>query len=421
MSCRILHVLDHSLPLHSGYVFRTIAILREQAALGWQTFQLTTPRHGMALKTATPGEETVDGWQFYRTPAPRGPWRHAPVLGEFAEMAATSRRIGDLIDRLKPDIVHAHSPVLNALPALWAARQRAVPVVYELRALWEDAAVDHGTTTEGSLRYRASRAVETFALRRADAVTTICEGLRGEIAGRGIDASRVTVIPNAVDIRRFAIAGTPDPALRARLGLDGATVLGFIGSFYAYEGIDLLLDATARLAATQPALKVLLVGGGSHEPALRERVTALGLEARVVFAGRVPNADVPRYYDLIDALVYPRRSMRLTELVTPLKPLEAMAQGRMVVASDVGGHRELVADGETGHLFAAGDAGALAGVLGRILGARDAWPAMRARARAFVERERSWDRSVARYRDVYRRVAPIRASAVSGERRPAGS
>jgi glycosyltransferase involved in cell wall biosynthesis len=168
-------------------------------------------------------------------------------------------------------------------------------------------------------------------------------------------------------------------------------------------------------------LKVLLVGGGSHEPALRERVKALGLDTRVVFAGRVPNADVPRYYDLIDALVYPRRSMRLTELVTPLKPLEAMAQGRMVVASDVGGHRELIADGETGHLFAADNADTLAAVLDRVLAARDAWPAMRARARAFVERERSWDRSVALYRDVYRGVAPVRASAVSGERRPAGS
>jgi PEP-CTERM/exosortase A-associated glycosyltransferase len=336
-------------------------------------------------------------------------------------MAATAKRIGELIDRLKPDIVHAHSPVLNALPALWAARRHRLPVVYELRALWEDAAVDHGTTTERSARYRASRAVETFALRRADAVTTICEGLRGEVIGRGIDPARITVIPNAVDVDRFGVAGTPDAALRASLGLDGATVLGFIGSFYAYEGIDLLLDATARLLPSRPDLKVLLVGGGSHEPALRERVAALGIASHVVFTGRVPNADVPRYYDLIDTLVYPRRSMRLTELVTPLKPLEAMAQGRLVVASDVGGHRELIADGDTGHLFSAGNAEALAAVLDRVLGARDAWPAMRARARAFVERERSWDRSVARYSDVYRRVVPACTAGISAERRPAGS
>ncbi|MFI4904373.1 MAG: TIGR04063 family PEP-CTERM/XrtA system glycosyltransferase [Burkholderiales bacterium] len=421
MSLSILHVLDHSLPLHSGYAFRTIAILREQAALGWRTYHLTTPRHGLALKASTPAEETVDGWRFFRTSPPSPRWRDVPLVAELAEMVATSRRIGELIDRLRPDIVHAHSPVLNALPALWAARRRRVPVVYELRALWEDAAVDHGTTREGSLRYRASRSVETFALRRCDAITTICEGLRDEIVGRGIASNRVTVIPNAVDVRRFSTSGAPDVALRDVLGLGDATVLGFVGSFYAYEGVDLLLEALARLMSTHPALKVLLVGGGSHEPLLRERAASLGLADRVVFTGRVPNADVQRYYDLIDVLVYPRRSMRLTELVTPLKPLEAMAQGRMLVASDVGGHRELIRDGDNGTLFPAGDVAALGAVLARVLGARGQWPAMRARARAFVEEERSWDRSVARYREVYRRVAPTRVTAITAQRRPAGS
>ena len=198
-------------------------------------------------------------------------------------------------------------------------------------------------------------------------------------------------------------------------------MLGFVGSFYAYEGVDLLLEALARLKPTHPALKVLLVGGGSHEPLLRERAAQLGIADRVVFTGRVPNADVQRYYDLIDILVYPRRSMRLTELVTPLKPLEAMAQGRMLVASDVGGHRELIRDGDNGNLFPAGDVAALAAVLARVLGTRDQWPAMRARARAFVEEERSWDRSVARYREVYRRVAPTRVTAITAQRRPAGS
>ena len=179
MSLSILHVLDHSLPLHSGYAFRTVAILREQAALGWRTFHLTTPRHGLALKASTPAEETVDGWRFFRTSPPDPRWRNVPLVAELAEMAATSRRIGELIDRLRPDIVHAHSPVLNALPALWAAHRRRVPVVYELRALWEDAAVDHGTTREGSLRYRASRgsrpsrcAVATRSPRSARACAT---------------------------------------------------------------------------------------------------------------------------------------------------------------------------------------------------------------------------------------------------------
>jgi glycosyltransferase involved in cell wall biosynthesis len=121
----------------------------------------------------------------------------------------------------------------------------------------------------------------------------------------------------------------------------------------------------------------------------------------VVFTGRVPHADVGRYYDLIDILAYPRHSMRLTELVTPLKPLEAMAQGRIFVASDVGGHKELVRDGETGVLFAAGQADALAAAVLRLLAEREAWPRLRAQGRSFVETERNWRVSVARYQSVY--------------------
>ena len=181
---RILHILDHSLPSHSGYSFRTVAILREQRALGWETLQLTTPRHGGgrgAWRRSMAGASIARRCGERRGPASRGQstcrkWR-PPRAG-----SPSCRR------RSVRDILHAHSPVLNALPALWVGRRLGIPVVYEVRALWEDAAIDHGTTTEGSARYRASRALETFALRHADHVTTICEGLRAEIATRGIAA-----------------------------------------------------------------------------------------------------------------------------------------------------------------------------------------------------------------------------------------
>ena len=411
---RILHVLDHSLPLHSGYSFRTLAILREQRALGWETFHLTTPRHGTGLIA----EEEISGWTFHRTPFQAGALSSLPAIGPYLdEMRATTARLRQLVDTIKPDIVHAHSPVLAALPALWVGRGRRVPVVYEMRASWEDAAVDHGTTTEGSTRYKLSRALETFALERADAITTICEGLRQDIVARGIDASRVTVIPNAVDLDAFRFGAAPDPALARKLGLEGKVVIGFAGSFYGYEGLDLLLEAAAQLVAAWPELRVLLLGGGPQEQALRAQVVRLGLADRVIFTGRVPHSEVQRYYELIDVLAYPRHSMRLTEIVTPLKPLEAMAQGRMLVASDVGGHRELIRDGETGHLFPAGDAAALAATIGRVLGSRGQWAEMRVRARRFIETERTWARSVARYADVYARVTtPERARALPAPR-----
>jgi glycogen(starch) synthase len=153
-----------------------------------------------------------------------------------------------------------------------------------------------------------------------------------------------------------------------------------------------------------PQLRVLLVGGGPQEAALRAQAQALGLLDCVLFVGRVAHADVHRYYGLIDVLAYPRLPVRLTELVTPLKPLEAMAQGHVFVASDVGGHRELVRHGETGHLFRAGDADALEGAIEAVLAQRDRWPQLRAQARRFVEGERTWAASVARYRAVYQRA-----------------
>ena len=396
---RILHVLDHSLPLQSGYSFRTIAILTQQRALGWETWQLTSPRQGHTHAR----EEVVDTWRFHRTPVPALGDAGLPGLGYLTEMAATARRLSELVREFSPDILHAHSPVLNALPALRVGQRQGIPVVYEVRALWEDAAVDHGTTREGSARYRLSRALETYALRRADHITTICEGLRGEIAARGIPARKITVIPNAVDSQAFHF-GQPDPALRQSLGLEGCDVFGFAGSFYGYEGLDLLVEALRLLAPALPSLKLLLVGGGPQEEALRSQAAASGLGERVVFTGRVPHAQVQRYYDLIDVLAYPRRSMRLTELVTPLKPLEAMAQGRMLVASDVGGHRELIRDRDTGILFRAGDAKALANAIEWVLTHREEWPLLRERARHFVEAERTWANSVSRYAEVYDRL-----------------
>jgi PEP-CTERM/exosortase A-associated glycosyltransferase len=290
--------------------------------------------------------------------------------------------------------------VLNAFPALHVGRRRRLPVVYEVRAFWEDAAVDHGTAREWGLRYRLSRALETYAMKRADAVTCICEGLRREIARRGVPANKITVIPNAVDIDRFG-GGQADASLRKRLDLDGAIVVGFLGSFYAYEGLGLLLDALPAILRGEPRARILLVGGGPEEAALKARARRLAVADHVVFAGRVPHAEIDRYYGLVDVLAYPRLPMRLTDLVTPLKPLEAMAQGRLLVASDVGGHRELIRDGVNGFLFRAGSAEALAEKVLEVLAHRDRWTAIRSSGRRFVETERNWRLSVARYRAVY--------------------
>ena len=394
---KILHVFDHTLPLHSGYTFRSAAILRNQQKMGWDTFHLSGPKQ-INCELA---EEDADGLHFYRTPKPAGLLAKLPGGDPFAVMAAIEKRLMQLARELHPDVIHAHSPVLNAVPAIRVGRKLGIPVVYEIRAFWEDAAVDHGSTSEDSLRYKLTRALETWAVKKADAVTVICEGLRGDLAARGIPPNKISVIPNAVDIDKFAVGGKADPELKLRLGLGNSRVLGFIGSFYAYEGLDLLLRALPAILGQIPDVKVLLVGGGPQEKNLRRLASELHLKDRVVFTGRVPHGEVNKYYDLVDVLVYARHSMRLTELVTPLKPLEAMAQGRLMVASDVGGHKELIRDGQTGVLFRAGDTGDLASKVVALLKHEQGWAEMRRNARQFVETERNWAASVARYRQVY--------------------
>ena len=394
---RVLHVLDHSIPLHSGYAFRTRAILRHQRALGWETFHLTSPKHYLPA----PPRETVDGLEFFRTAQPCRSWSRLPAVGEVALMIALARRLRTVVSEVKPDLLHVHSPVLNALPALWVGARMKLPVLYELRAFWEDGAVSHGTMSPQGTRYKLSRWLETFATRRADALVTICQGMRQELIERGLPPAKIGVARNGVDMAAFGQNQVRDEALAATLGLDGKTVLGFIGSFYGYEGLDLLLEAVAALRDGDPEIRVLLVGGGPEEERLKALAARLGIADRIVFAGRVKHEAVKDYYGLVDIMVYPRITNRVTELVTPLKPLEALAQRKIVVASDVGGHRELLGQSGVGRFFRASDAQALAACVRQALRERETWPEQAEKGRRFVEEQSTWARSLSSYEEIY--------------------
>jgi len=394
---KILHILDHSIPLHSGYTFRTRAILEQQRTLGWQTFHVTSAKHTVAEQAI----EEVDGLSFYRSQQPTGLLAKLPVFNQWAIVKSLTARLDEIIPEIKPDVLHAHSPALNGLAAIKAGEKYNIPVVYECRAFWEDAAVDHGTTSEGSVRYRVTKALETYVFNKAQAVTCICEGLRQDIIQRGIAGNKITVIPNAVNIEKFTFGQEAKPLLKQELDLQNKTVLGFIGSFYAYEGIPLILDALPEILKQKPDIRLLLVGGGPQEKIIKDKVKQLQLESFVIFTGRVPHDQVQDYYNLVDIFVYPRLAMRLTELVTPLKPLEAMAQGRLVIASDVGGHKELINDQENGVLFKANDADSLALCVLNLLIRFESWSAMRQAGRQYVEQERNWAKSVGNYQQVY--------------------
>lgn len=392
---RILHILDHSLPAQSGYVYRTLGILREQAAMRWQTLQLTSPKQPMAHGP----EETVDGWAFQRTPGgPRLPGMPR-MLRECAGVLATRSRLKTLAEIWQPDILHAHSPVSNALAAIPVARRLNIPLVYEVRALWEDAAASHGTMRSGTPSFAAARHLETYAARRADAVVTISRGLQGELARRRVAEDDLFLVPNAVDVERFA----PESGGAGTARQPGAAV-GFVGSFYGYEGLDLLVEAAGQIVRDRPDTRFVLVGGGREDTCLRELVAARNLGNYVTFAGWTPQDRITALYRELDILVYPRRRNRLTDLVTPLKPLEAMAMAKVVLASDVGGHRELIEEGRTGFLFKADDLSDLVARLSTLLDHRQNWPRIGMAARQFVKRERTWKAVVATYAQVYGRA-----------------
>ena len=399
---RILHVLDHSLPLHSGYAFRTRAILKAQIAAGNEVRGITGLRH----TAGGPATDLQDALIFHRTP---GTASGPTGMREMREISALCDAIVALAEKWRPDVLHAHSPALCGLAAARAGKRLGIPVVYEIRAFWEDAAVSNLTTTAGSIRYRLTRELENRAVNAADAVMTICHGLRDDLITRGHPAGKIGIMPNGVDLGLFGDPPPRDNALGEELGLGTGPVIGFIGSFYDYEGLDDLIAAMPALTARQPDARLLLVGGGPMEDALKTQAEASPASAAIRFVGRVPHTEVERYYSLCDVLAYPRKASRLTDLVTPLKPLEAMAQGKLVAASDVGGHRELITDGQTGALFTPDDPAACAAALADLLSQRGNWDAIRAQARSHVETRHDWNRNIQRYHVVYQALVRPKA------------
>ena len=398
---KILHILDHSLPLHSGYTFRTRSILEDQKRRGWAPVALTSSKHEASWKGTAPQMEEIAGFRFYRTGRLRS--LSAPLAVEFQLIRALAKRIEEVAKIEKPALLHAHSPVLNVLAALWAGRKLGIPVVYEIRAFWEDAAVDHGTYASTSWKYRMVRSIETWACRKAVQVAVLCNGIKNDLVSRGIPSEKLTVVYNGINPQDFHVLGY-DEEFAKRLKTSGKKVLGFVGSFYRYEGLDLLVKAFAKLCETRDDLVLLLIGGGETEKELREQADKLSLQGKVIIPGRFPHEEVPRIYSVIDILVYPRYSMRLTELVTPLKPLEAMAMGKPLVASDIGGHRELIRNEFTGLLFQPGDASALAAALLRLLGDAGLRAKIAAQANEWVLENHRWSKTTAVYSTIYEKA-----------------
>ncbi|MCC6124165.1 MAG: glycosyltransferase, exosortase A system-associated [Pirellulales bacterium] len=405
---KILHILNHSIPHTDGYAIRSANIVHFQLEMGLQPLVLTSGRHTPASAC---GCEIIDGVTYYRTP----PHREFPLpfLRQMMAIRKMAARIEAVVLLERPDILHAHSPCLWGKAASRVARRHKLPLAYEIRGLWEDAAVDQGKTRATSLRYRLSRALETSVVREATVITTIAGHLKDELALRGIPPEKIHLVPNGVDAEKFQPRQS-DVQLASSLKRDGQVLVGYIGTLYPWEGVEVLLHAVPRIIARAPNVKFLIVGGGEQADFLRNAIRDLNLEAHVHFVGEVRHADIARYYSILDILVYPRRRTRNTELCTPLKPLEAMAMGKAVLGSDVGGIRELLAK-ETGVLFQAGDPADLAEKCLSLILQPEMRIALGRNSRAYVVSTRNWETIARRYLDAYAATSAGNAATTNGK------
>jgi PEP-CTERM/exosortase A-associated glycosyltransferase len=407
---RVLHLLHRSVPGTHGYAIRSREIVTKQLEKGLEPLVVTSPSQSPLGELDAEQSEYIDGVRYFRTCGnilsptqevqDKSPVKAALRVLQNFFLLKTALRVARAY---RPAVIHGHSPFTCGLVANTVAKRENIPSIYEMRGIWEDSHSGRGKFSEKSLRYRVVRTLDDKALRGADLCCAIGNALKTEIVSRGISGDRVFIVPNGVDVKAF----TPHPPsedVQNRLGLHGKLVFGYIGYFFNYEGLDLLVQAMIRLAPQLPDLALLLVGDGELMPDLRKMVADAGISDRVVFTGRVPHKDVTDFYRICDFMVLPRRDTRETRLVTPLKPLEIMAMGKPLIASDVGGHLEMVEDGRNGLLFKSEDVSDLASKCANLAGNRDLRMDLGTRAREWVEANRDWRVLVNRYISAYEKL-----------------
>ena len=312
------------------------------------------------------------------------------------------------------ELIAAASNHITALPALMAARRLGLPFVYEVRGLWEVTQASTQPEWAGSERYQLMRELEQQAALEADLLITLTDELADELASWGVPRERIEVVPNAVNAERFQPMAA-DAVIAKKLKLKpGVPVIGYAGSAVAYEGLELLMEAMATLKKNGQPFTFVLVGDGKVIDTVKAKAKELRIEEECRFTGRVPFDQVPRYLSCMDILPIPRLSSAVTEMVSALKPLEAMAMGKALVLSDVSPHTTMAGPkGERARLFTKDSAQALSEALQTLIDSPEERARLGQAARAWIEQERTWNHVTRRYADALQRVRRNRAAEVA--------
>lgn len=400
---KILHVF-YDITQQSGYQIRSKYLLSIQRELGLDITAVFLP-----LRMETCCKTYVSNIPFLAPEIPRH-WQSFLRLNSSLQPVGIVQRalmrrcfaayLKKFVQTLKPDIVHAHSAWMSAAQAFVAAKAADLPVLYEIRGLWEETAVSEGRAGTLGSRYWYFKLQENRLMHRAGAIVALSEGLKQEIIRRHVLPEKITVIPNGIDPEEFKPIPR-DQQLAQELGCASKTVVGYISSLRKMEGIEYLLKALAKINEN---LVALIVGDGPERARLTRLANDLGVAAKVHFIGQVPHEKIKQYYSLIDIFVVPRKKEKVCEMVTPLKPLEAMAMGKCVLMSDVGGLRELAGDGKTAVFFEPENPDALAEKLQMLVSSEEARQSIGANARKYVLAERSWRSLVKEYVPLYQKL-----------------
>jgi len=390
---KVFYLLHSSLPYHSvGYATRTHGLLQGIRGHAWDVQGVTRLGYPFdmpqmeALSPIAPSD-IIDGVPYQRLSVSPGTESKQPLQAYVSRYVAELKK---LARAQRPFVMHAASNHWNGLAGVSAARELGIPSIYEVRGLWEitrgsrNPEWAHGETYQHMARMEADAAVN------ADQVITITNALRDELVNRGVDENKITVIPNGVDVSRFK-PREKNTELAARLGLQNKTVIGYVGTILNYEGIALLLDVAGKLKQERNDVAFLFVGDGAELEEYRERVQNEELSDNVIFTGRVPHNEAEEYYSIINICPFPRLPLPVCEMVSPLKPFEAMAMGKAIVASNVAALSEIVTNGVNGLLFEKGNADDLARVIGLLLDNPNLTARLAEAGRRWVSRERDWN------------------------------
>ena len=389
---RVLNVLAFSLPYSSvGYAIRSHGLAIGIKNAGWDIRPYTRPCFPYDSKPEFEGQalqeqNEIDGITYRRIFD-----YDRKGMNEVKYIHAAIASLTRVIEREQPEVVHAASNYVTAFPAMIAARRLGVPFLYEMRGFWEVTRSSRDEAFENTPKYRFMQLFDGLVATQADHVITITTAMKEELLARGVPESKIAIAFNSVDPARF-MPRPRNTVLAEKLGIpDGVAVIGYVGSFVDYEGLDDLITAAAGLKQAGREFRLLLVGDGAVFDSIRAQVQSLSLDDKVILTGRVPHEEVEDYYSLVDIAPFPRKPWKVCELVSPLKPFEAMALEKVVVVSGTRALKEIVDHERNGLVFEKGNVQALQQVLDGLVTSPEKRRQLGHTAREWVIRERSWD------------------------------